>query len=292
MSSDKNRDLCELAIKKTLAYRSIFKYPLSQYQLKTFLISGTGHKNKVLNEAVEHLLNRGYIKETNNKYFLPGIKTVGWEEKRKLTDKIVRKNSLILNTIGRIPWVRMVAITGSLAAYNPDDASDIDVFIISSKNRVWITRFFVTLILKILNKFPNTDGEKGKICTNLYMDTKDLSWNENKRNIFIAHDIVLMQPVVDKENTYLRFLNANKWVLNYFSQFPINRITVKTKMHHMSGPIVDFIEKKLMDMQINHMRGKLTTEIITRYLIHFNKNDNCSRILESYDKVLANRRIS
>lgn len=292
MSSDKNRDVCELAIKKTLAYRSIFKYPLSLYQLKTFLISDREHKNKTFSEAVEHLLNRGFIKEKNKKYFLPGIKTVEWEEKKKLADKMIRKNEGVLKIIGRVPWVKMLAITGSLAAYNPDSASDIDVFIISSKNRVWITRLFVTLILKAMKKFPGTDGEKGKICTNLFMDSKEFAWQKDKRNIFIAHDIVLMQPIIDKENTYLKFLNANNWVREYFSHFPIEQVGVKTKRSFLTSPVVDLLEDKLMFLQINHMKSKLTTEIVTKYLIHFNKNDNAPKILESYDKVLANRHIS
>jgi hypothetical protein len=291
MSSDKNRDACELAIKKTLAYRSIFKYPLSRYQLKTFLISNAPLKNKNINEAIEHLLNRGFIKEKNGKYFLPGIKIVEWEEKKKLAEKMIRKNMPVFEIIGKVPWVRTVAITGSVAAYSPGDTSDIDTLIISSKNRVWITRFFVTLILKALKKFPSTDGERGKICTNLYIDSKELPWGEEKRNIFIAHDIVLMQPVIDKENTYLKFLNANKWVLDYFSLFPISEFRVKPKKSFLSSPIVDFLENKFMKIQIKHMRSKLTTETVAKYLIHFKKNDNSSRILESYDKVLTNRGI-
>jgi hypothetical protein len=100
-----------------------------------------------------------------------------------------------------------------------------------------------------------------------------------------------MQPVIDKENTYLKFLNANKWVLDYFSLFPINEFRVIPKKSFLSSPIVDFLENKFMKIQIKHMRSKLTTETVAKYLIHFKKNDNSSRILESYDKVLANRGI-
>ena len=291
MSSDKNRDDCELAIKKTLAYRSIFKYPLSNYQLKTFLISSREFRNKTINDSLEHLLNRGFLKEKNKKYYLPGVRVIDWDQKKKLTEKIVKHNLSVINKLGKIPWVRMIAITGSVAAYNPADDSDIDVIIISAKNRLWITRLFCTLILKVLNKFPNVDGERGKICTNLYMDESKMAWEENGRNLYIAHDIVLMNPIIDKKNTYVKFLNMNRWVLDFLSNFPITKLEKNENKNKLTSPLVDMVERIFMNIQVKHMRSKLTTERVSKYLIHFNKNDNCGRILESYEKVLMNRNI-
>ena len=298
MSADQDRDSCELAIKKTLAYRSVFKYPLSEYQLKTFLITDKEYRNRVIEGSIEHLVHRGFIKDKNKKYYLPGVTPVEWHEKKALTKKILSKNEKVFEMLSKIPWLSLLAITGSVAAYNTRTDSDIDVLIVTKKNRLWITRFFVTSMLKITKKFPNTDGEKGKICTNLFMDEKHMTWDEKKRNIFIANDIVLMQPITDKENTYLRFLNANRWVSNYFAQFPINKfqnLAFKPNKgksgNDLSSPILDFIENIFMKIQIFHMRKKKTSEITTKHLIHFNKNDNSQRILTSYEKALANRKI-
>jgi predicted nucleotidyltransferase len=292
MSSEQDKSSCELAIKKTLAYRSIFKYPVSKYQLKTFLITDKEFKNKLIDRSIEHLLHRGFIKEKDKKYFLPGITPVEWHEKKVLTKKIVGKNEKFLKLLGKVPWVVLIAITGSVAAYNTKADSDVDVLVISNKNRLWITRFFVTLILKITKKFPNIDGEKGKICTNLFIDERNLSWDPNKRNVFVAHDIVLMQPIINKGNTYLKFLNTNKWVLNYFAQFHVCRSCATSTRNSLSSPVIDFVEKIFMRAQIFHMRKKRTTEITTPHLIHFNKNDNSQRILSSYNKVLENRKIT
>lgn len=292
MSSEQNKDLCELAIKKTLAYRSVFKYPLSKFQLKTFLVTDKEFKNKTIEDALEHLIHRGFVKEKHKKYFLPGMTPVDWNEKKALTKKFINKNEKIFFRLGKIPWVKLIAITGSVAAYNTRNDSDIDVFIISTKNRLWLTRFFITLILKIAKKFPKKDGEKGKICTNLFLDEKYLSWDENKRNIFIAHDIVMMQPLVDKKNTYLRFLNANSWVQNYFAQFKINNVGPVSSKKYYSSSFMDFLEKLSAKIQIAHMHKKVTTEIISKNIIHFNKNDNSKKILDSYEKVLVNRKIS
>lgn len=292
MSADQDRDVCELAVKKTLAYRSIFKYPLSLFQLKTFLISGQKIKSKSLSEAIKHLINRKFIKKKNGKYFLPGVNPVNWDEKKKLTEKLFRKNIDALKLISKVPWVRMVCVTGSAAAYNASNESDMDVFIIASKNRVWITRFFVTLILKIIGKFPQTEGEPGKICTNLYLEEKHMSWPEEKRNIFVAHDIVMMQPVFDSKQTYFKFLNANKWVSEYFPNFYINQMSLEKNKRQLTSPLVDFVEDRFMKIQLRHMKRKQTTETTTKHLIHFKKNDNSQKIISAYESVIKNRNIS
>ena len=294
MSSDVERDACELAVKKTLAYRSIFKYPLSLFQLKTFLVSDKKIKYKTLLDAIEHLVNRKFIIKRNGKYYLPGVNIVHWEERKKATQKLIEKNRDAIKLLSKIPWVKMVGITGSASAYNSAHDSDLDVLIISEKNRVWITRFFATVLLKIIGKFPNTDGEPGKICTNLFMDTGYLSWQESKRNIFIAHDIVLIQPVFNKGNAYFNFLNSNSWVSEYFPNFYINKVdfSLVKKRQTPASPVLDFIETIFMKIQIRHMKKKQTTEITTKNLIHFNKNDNSEKILTAYKKVLTNRNIS
>jgi hypothetical protein len=91
---------------------------------------------------------------------------------------------------------------------------------------------------------------------------------------------------------YLKFLNANIWISYFFPHFPINKISTTPKNSLLSSPIVDFFERIVMNAQIKHMKRKQTTEITTKNVIHFNKNDNCPKILDIYGKILVNRNIS
>jgi len=70
----------EKAIKRTLAYRSIFNYPLNYYQLSTYLITGKKIGNKALRKGLKKLEKKGHIKFENNLYSLSGVKNVNWEE--------------------------------------------------------------------------------------------------------------------------------------------------------------------------------------------------------------------
>ena len=58
--------------------------------------------------------------------------------KKKL--QIARKAAKIL---GKISTVRFVGVTGALAMFNANIDSDIDLLIITSKNRLWLTRLCV-----------------------------------------------------------------------------------------------------------------------------------------------------
>jgi len=99
--------------------------------------------------AMEKVVTEG----TSRSAQMPGRKIYGKYEIRakntqtgfqgkKRSAAIISENLPVLKFIGGIPWVKMVAITGSLAAYNPEKDSDIDMMIITKQNRVWITRGF------------------------------------------------------------------------------------------------------------------------------------------------------
>lgn len=291
MAREHDKNHCELSIQKTLAYRSVFRYPLSLYQLKTFLISDKPFRDKTISKSLEHLVNKGLVKEKSGKYFLPGTKIIDWENKRKYTEKLIIKNLKTFNLLFSVPWVKTIALTGSVSAYNSEDKSDLDLLIITAKGRLWITRFFVTLLLKLTNKFPNSDGESGKICTNLWMDDSQLKWPEEKQNIYIAHNIALVQPLKDRDNTYLKFLSANLWLNSYLACFPIIAPNGMKKTKKYKSAFINTLDFVLMKIQLWHMKNKRTTEVTTKHLIHFNKNDNSVSIMEAYHKALVNRKV-
>ena len=55
------------AIKRTLAYRSIFQYPMSFYQLATFLISSKPVDGKKLKETLNKLVKENWARKRYGK---------------------------------------------------------------------------------------------------------------------------------------------------------------------------------------------------------------------------------
>ena len=58
----------------------------------------------------------------------------------------------------------MVGVTGTLASYHfNSETDDVDLFIICSRNRLWITRLILVSIFKVLNVYVNNRNPNLKI---------------------------------------------------------------------------------------------------------------------------------
>jgi hypothetical protein len=201
---------CETAIYNTLAYRSIFKYPLTEYQLKSTLISTRRFKEQYFCDELARLVKKGVVKTHAGTYYISGYKPVDWDKRAKYSQKLISDAKEMAKMLGLIPWIKLVGITGAVAAYNADSEADIDFFIITAKNRIWISRLFVVLLLKALGKYRTDTSPKGKVCPNLYIDESKLNWPRDKRNLLVAHEIILMHPILSRGNTYFKFMKANQ----------------------------------------------------------------------------------
>ncbi len=150
---------------------------------------------------------------------------------------------------------------------------------------MWISRGFVFLILKIMGKLPK-DQSKREICPNIFIDERNMAWQKKKRNLYIAQNIISMQPFIWRDDVYFQFLKANKWVQKYYGNFIFNSFESRRKSGSKTGVIIKFIELIARKAELAYMKKGRTEEIATDKLIHFNKNDNSKRVLSIYKKLL------
>ena len=163
---------------------------------------------------------------------------------------------------------------------NSNEESDIDLMIITKKNLLWTTRAFVYLLIGLLGikkRRPFDSNQKDKLCLNIWMDESDLSWTKKQRNIYTAHEIAQILPLVNKDNTYEKLLNINRWVLKYWpNSVKIERIENSVKSRVKEQNVIrytlftDFLEKLFFKLQYQYMKTKMTREVATatRALFH------------------------
>ena len=276
---------CDTAIKNTLAYRAIFKYPMSFYQLSTFLITDRVLDYEIFSKELSKLCKNRSVKVKGSKYFLTGFKPVSWSLRIKQSQEQINKIMPIIKLLEIIPWIRLCAITGSAAAYNLSTKDDIDIFIITKPKRLWITRFFTVLLLKISGKYRSDESPWGKICPNIFLDETRMEWDKEKQNVYVAHEILMMHPVINREDVYFKFLNSNTWIYKYFANLvpEKGKFSVKNESKIARSKLIDFFEDSLRTLQYLYMRKKKTNEIIKKDFIHFNKADSTKNILNQYE---------
>jgi len=279
------KNTCALTIIKTLSYSGVFGYPLTFYQLTNNLVTERRFTPKKIRKELNRLLKSKTIRKTKGRYVLKGIKSHNADKRKKISKELIEKNKPIIKTLAKIPWIKMIAITGSVANQDAEEGADIDLLFITEKSRLWISRGFVFLILKILGKLPK-DKNKREICPNIFIDERQLSWVKKRRNLFVAQNIISMQPFIWRDDIYFDFIRANKWIFKYYRNFEIIFPQKNSKNKKKENKVMQFVEKIANKIELFYMRSSMTTEIANDKLIHFNKNDSSEKILLKFKSIL------
>jgi len=278
---------CDRAIKRTLAYSAVFQYPVSEFQLYTFLITKNKFDYDFFNSSLRRLVKKKHVKAKGGKYYLPGVRPVSWNLRYKYSKDLMKEARVSVKLLSLIPWLKMVAVTGAVASHNAVKDDDVDVFIVSEKNRLWITRFFVFLILKSVGKYAQKGENNRKLCCNLFADESGMRWRKDKQNIYVAREMLSIQPLLDRDDTYYKFIQANSWALKHFNNYKMEFPTKYSDRNLHKSRLVNIFENSLRKFQINYMKDKRTSEIATKHFIHFNKHDHAKEILSEYKKKLS-----
>lgn len=108
--------------------------------------------------------------------------------------------------LARIPYVRMIAVTGSLAMNNCGPGADIDYLVITAPGRVWTARLFIIGLVR----FARLSGVD--LCPNFILSTQVLRMHQE--TFFIARELAQMVPLYGQDY-YQKMIEANDWMLRF-----------------------------------------------------------------------------
>jgi len=210
----------------TLLYFDIFNYPLTLNEFHTFLI-GKRISKRNLKESIRQ---ERFIEAREGLYYLKGKKNI--VEQRIFRDVISREKRKIAEDVVKwlawFPSIQSIALSGSVACNNAKEEDDIDLFIITSPNTMWITRFFVYSFLKITGKMRGKKQKNNLFCPNMFLSFDSLEINQ--KNIYTASEILHLVPLLDKNSSFSCFLTINSWVTNFFPNTRIRRVELKKQI--------------------------------------------------------------
>jgi hypothetical protein len=203
------------AILRTLAYADVFAYPLTLKELHLFLI-GRKINQTDLTKELKGLKNISqkqgffYLQNQEKNFTLRQKRKKASQEKLKIAQRVA-------GWLKMIPWIKMVGITGNLAMSNADEKDDIDLLIITSKDRLWLSRLSAILITELLGKRrrPNQKSVADKICLNMFLDENHLPIPQKEQSLPTAHEICQLRPLFDKDHFYQKFVQQNQWLAKF-----------------------------------------------------------------------------
>lgn len=190
-----------------LLYFDIFDYPLNKKELSLAI-----NPTVSIDEFVEELKTSGLIENVNEWYFIKGKKYQKRIHEKSRSAHFYKKAKRYSALINKFPFVRGVYISGSLSKGWADDTTDVDYFIITSPQRLWICRTLLILFKKIFLL-----NSRKYFCLNYFIDTSSLEIEE--KNIFTATEVCFLKPIINEE-LLTEFINVNSWTKDYYAQYP------------------------------------------------------------------------
>lgn len=139
---------------------------------------------------------------------LQNIKEVPSDTEKELIQKTIKYTWLIK----WIPWIQMIAVWNSVAMNSATNNSDIDLFIVTSKKRLWTVRIFITFIFQILWVRKTNKNHSNRFCLSFFCTTDALNFEKIaiENDIYLYYWIIYIKPILDYDNTYFRFIEENK----------------------------------------------------------------------------------
>ena len=108
--------------------------------------------------------------------------------------------------VAALPFVRFVAISGSLAVGASAQRSDVDLFVVTEDRRLWITRALSIGVVRV-GAAAGLD-----LCPNYFLAESALEIPD--RDLFTAHELVQLVPIAGAA-TYEALLARNAWVRDF-----------------------------------------------------------------------------
>lgn len=248
----------------TLSYFDIFDYPLTQTEIAQFLKT-TCSSAEFTNDL--HMLTiENWVYKFDEFYTLQNNYSL-IQRRRKGNAKakaMLKKAETIAAFLSAFPFVKGVAVSGSLSKNFADENSDIDFFIITEKNKLWLARTFMHCFKKIAMLQKKEDF----YCMNYYIDEEMLRIKE--KNIYTATEIATLLPLRGMQ-VFKDFFAENSWSKNFLPNHSL-RISY---LEETKNPFF----KKTIELIFRNPVGNLLNSLLMKLSIYqWNKKTKAGKL--------------
>jgi hypothetical protein len=174
------------------------------------------------------------------------------EAGNQLADTLLPTALKISSFLYQFPFVRGIGISGSLSKNFADEKADIDYFIITKSNRLWIAR----TLMHLFKKLTFVVGRQHWYCMNYYVDEDAMSIQE--KNAFTAIEIATLIPVCGN-GSIESFFMANTWIDSFYPNYVVDVESRRNSHHSWLKRSLEFCINLLPAERIDNYLMKVTT---------------------------------
>jgi len=272
-------------------YFAVFKYPLTRQEV--FENSAITSSKEKFTEELDILIKNFLLKEDGD--FILGMD----QDKNDIASRLNGNDGAkhIMQTayryskkVAAFPFVDAVLLSGSLSKNYYDKNGDIDFFIVTKPDRLWICRTLLIIRYKLL---PHS--KKKYWCTNYFISSDALAIPD--MNVFTGTELAYLIPTVNY-TIYKKILHENNW---YKTRFP-NKLPaldkncisppqsiLKSLIEQItSGRFGKWLDDKLLFFTLKHWQKKYPDLAHEDFELQFRSRKNvCKRHTKGFqNKVL------
>lgn len=227
----KSQSALEHSIYNTIRYFNMFDMPVTATQIWRALI--LDHDDSRVRWHGEHLPSlsavremlwssqwlRGRLETHWGYFFVKGQKA---SVRRRLARHVIAQHKWRLARrlapwLAVVPFVNMIAGSGSLALSNTRPESDFDLFVVVRAGRIWTARLWLLLVAQLLGRRRKHWDRLApdRLCLNHYVTDEAMVMPSVVRNLYTAVAYTHLTPLFN-ENVLARFQMANApWIKSY-----------------------------------------------------------------------------
>jgi predicted nucleotidyltransferase len=251
----------------TLAYFDMFNYPLSRAEI--FLFLEKKYNYEAFDNMLISLLMDGIIHQFDKFYTLKNDHqmVVRRNEGNKKAAELIKIAGKVGDLLIKFPFVRGIAISGSLSKNFADEFSDIDLFIITEKNRLWVAR----TIMHLFKKLTFIVNKEHLFCMNYYIDTQQMEIPE--KNIYTAIEVVTLIPL-QGDVIFEKFYAENSWTRDFLPNKYMRLSLAKPEKKHYLKIAVEYFMNNTLGNMIDNWLMKITSSRWQKKTVEKKVNDH------------------
>ncbi len=275
-------------IAETLAYADVFDYPLTVGQIRRYLVRMPATRDEVQTALVSDPWLTARVELHGEWVCLAGRShAIPLRLQRGRHAEALWPSARILAAlVARFPFVRMVAITGSLTMDNVRSArDDVDLFIITAPGRVWLARKLILGLVRLAAIL------RLELCPNYLLSTERLAMPPD--DLFTAHELAQMAPLYGRQ-AFADLLAANSWLREYLPNAeprdedlrdagPLGRGLQRLIEWPLSGALGDRLERRLQTRKIAKLHREAQAKDIREVILD---PDVCKGHMNSHGHII------
>lgn len=164
-----------------LAYFAVMNIRIDFDTLYSYLPIRTGHL--VVKKQLRSLIRQGKVQCIDNLFGLKGHKYTSQKIPRARRAALIKKAQRWSLLMRLLPAVKSIVVINSVAYGNVHKDSDIDLFIVTSPNRIFLTKGLLMYFLKLIKQLEDQQVSAGRFSLGMFMTTKGVKLEKDMMKV-------------------------------------------------------------------------------------------------------------